>query len=159
MRTARCMLGRIKVVEPSSTPSRSVLLNSKRRQMRKAEKGRALSTNAVQNPQELVTIVDQNNHITGSATRAEMRALNLIHRCSYVVIYNSDRDKIFVQKRVSFKETYPSHFDPAPGMIAGVETRFTYAPFCSHQYSKLTLNAQVELWVQMNHMKRTQSVK
>ncbi len=36
--------------------------------------------NAVQNPAELVCIVDEQNRVTGSATRAEMRAQNLTHR-------------------------------------------------------------------------------
>ena len=27
--------------------------------------------------------------------------------------------ELYVQKRVAFKETYPSHFDPAPGGVVG----------------------------------------
>ena len=40
----------------------------------------AQGSNAVQNPAELVCVVDEHNRVTGSATRAEMRARNLIHR-------------------------------------------------------------------------------
>lgn len=45
--------------------------------------------NAVQKPKELVQIVDEHNNEVGKATRAEMRAGNLIHRCSYAIIENS----------------------------------------------------------------------
>lgn len=45
--------------------------------------------NAVQKPEELVQIVDEYNSEAGKATRAEMRAGNLIHRCSYAILENS----------------------------------------------------------------------
>ena len=77
-----------------------------------------MMTNAVQNPSELVCIVDEANQVVGSATRREMRAENLIHRCSYCLIFDDD-GKLFVQKRVDFKETYPSFYDPAPGGVVG----------------------------------------
>ncbi|QDZ19682.1 NUDIX hydrolase [Chloropicon primus] len=81
-----------------------------------------MSTNAVQNPRELVTIVNEKNEVTGDpVTRAEMRASNLIHRCSYVIINNRE-GQVFVQKRVAFKETYPSFYDPAPGGVVGLES-------------------------------------
>ncbi len=45
--------------------------------------------NAVQKPNELVQIVDEDNNEVGKATRAEMRAGNLIHRCSYAIVENA----------------------------------------------------------------------
>ena len=82
----------------------------------------AATKNAVQKPGELVTVVNERNEECGSpATRAEGRAKNLIHRCSYVVIRNGAGD-FFVQKRVAFKETYPSMYDPAPGGVVGLES-------------------------------------
>ncbi|KAK3270592.1 hypothetical protein CYMTET_21012 [Cymbomonas tetramitiformis] len=75
-------------------------------------------TNPVQKTDELVDIVDEGNNVIQSATRAEMRARNAIHRCSFVLVFNS-KGKLFVQKRVSWKETYPSHFDPCPGGVVG----------------------------------------
>ena len=42
-----------------------------------------------------------------------MRAGNLPHRASFVFLHNS-AGKLFVQQRVAWKETYPSHHDPAP---------------------------------------------
>jgi len=46
------------------------------------------ATNAVQKPEELVQIVDEQNQAVGKATRAEMRAKNLIHRCSFTIVEN-----------------------------------------------------------------------
>ena len=47
-----------------------------------------------------------------------MRSGNLIHRASFVFLFNSS-GRLFVQKRVAWKETYASHFDPAPGGVVG----------------------------------------
>ena len=68
---------------------------------------------AVQQPLERVVIVDADNRVVGATTRAEMRVRNLIHRASFTFVHNS-RGQLFVQRRVAWKETYPSHFDPAP---------------------------------------------
>ena len=46
--------------------------------------------NAVQKPEELVQIVDEQNKPSGAATRAEMRSRNLIHRCSFTVVQNDE---------------------------------------------------------------------
>lgn len=74
---------------------------------------------AVQRPDELVDVVDECNVIVRrGVTRAEMRRENLIHRCSFVLVFNS-QGELYVQRRVSFKETYPSHYDPAPGGVVG----------------------------------------
>ena len=94
--------------------------------------------NKVQRPAERVAIVDDKNNYVGTTTRAQMRAENLIHRCSFVAIFNSQvrkdvviyhsimlpmvccpQGRLYVQKRVSHKETYPSYYDPAPGGVVG----------------------------------------
>ncbi len=97
--------------------------------------------NPVQQPEEQVVIVDEQNNVVcaraasparaaprywlapdaprslarqvGAATRAEMRARNLPHRASFVFLHNA-AGALFVQQRVAWKETYPSHYDPAP---------------------------------------------
>ena len=46
--------------------------------------------NVVQKPEELVQIVDEQNKPIGAATRAEMRSQNLIHRCSFTVVQNTE---------------------------------------------------------------------
>jgi hypothetical protein len=50
---------------------------------------RMLLTNSVQKPEELVQIVDEHNQPVRSARREEMRAKNLIHRCSFTMVFNS----------------------------------------------------------------------
>ena len=42
-----------------------------------------------------------------------MRSRNLPHRASFIFLHNS-AGQLFVQQRVAWKETYPSHHDPAP---------------------------------------------
>ena len=65
---------------------------------------------------EIVVIVDEKNHVTGSLPRSEMRRLNEIHRACYILVFNS-QGLLFVQKRTSFKDVYPDHYDVATGGV------------------------------------------
>ncbi|MDY6791092.1 MAG: NUDIX hydrolase YfcD [Thermodesulfobacteriota bacterium] len=65
---------------------------------------------------EIVAIVDENNHIIDSAPRSVMRAQNLPHRACYVLVFNS-LDKILVQKRTQSKDVYPGYYDIATGGV------------------------------------------
>ncbi|MBM3797674.1 MAG: NUDIX hydrolase YfcD [Acidobacteria bacterium] len=65
---------------------------------------------------ELVTIVDRDNNVTGSATRRQMRAERLPHRCSYILVFNS-AGQLLVQKRTETKDIYPGYWDPAAGGV------------------------------------------
>lgn len=65
---------------------------------------------------ELVAIVDINNNFTGQATRQEMRRLNLIHRATYILVFNN-RGELFVQKRTKSKDIYPGFLDVAAGGV------------------------------------------
>lgn len=69
--------------------------------------------------EELVIIVDRDNNVTGSATRRQMRAERLPHRCSYVLVFNS-RGELYVQKRTVTKDIYPDYWDPAAGGVMQV---------------------------------------
>ena len=40
---------------------------------------------------EIVTIVDLNNNIIGKSTRYEMRVQNLIHRSTYIFLFNTQK--------------------------------------------------------------------
>lgn len=71
---------------------------------------------AVGSPEELVTIVDTENRVVGSAPRREMRARNLPHRAAYVLVFNG-RGELFVQRRTAAKDVYPSHWDTAAGGV------------------------------------------
>jgi isopentenyldiphosphate isomerase len=65
---------------------------------------------------EIVTIVDEHNNMVGAAPRHEMRAQNLPHRSTYVLVFNS-RDQLYVQKRTLSKDVFPGYYDPASGGV------------------------------------------
>ncbi len=67
---------------------------------------------------EEVVIVDRNNRVIGSAPRWRMRRDRLIHRASYVIIFNS-KDQILVQKRTETKDVYPGLLEIAAGGVVG----------------------------------------
>lgn len=69
---------------------------------------------------ERVVIVDRDNRVTGTASRRRMRRENLIHRASYVLVFDS-RGALFVHQRTFTKDVYPGFFDVAAGgvVVAG----------------------------------------
>ena len=81
-------------------------------------------TAAVQKPAEAVGVCTrESSAVVRTATRAEVRAQNLPHRCSYCLIVDR-MGRVLVQKRVAWKETYPSHYDPCPGGVMGPDETF-----------------------------------
>lgn len=69
------------------------------------------------NPQdEIVQIVDMDNKETTHVPRHEMRAKGLLHRATYILVFNS-RGELFVQKRTMNKDIYPGYFDVATGGV------------------------------------------
>jgi 8-oxo-dGTP pyrophosphatase MutT (NUDIX family) len=67
-------------------------------------------------PQEEVTIVDEKNTVLGSALRADMRRDGLIHRASYILVFNSQR-QLFVQERTLTKDIFPGYLDLCAGGV------------------------------------------
>lgn len=65
---------------------------------------------------EIVALVDGRNQVIGSAPRREMRARNLLHRSTYILVFNS-REQIYVQKRTMTKDVFPGYSDPATGGV------------------------------------------
>ena len=65
---------------------------------------------------EIVAIVDAHNNVIGAAPRREMRAHNLPHRSTYVLVFNS-QGELYVQKRTRTKDLYPGYYDPATGGV------------------------------------------
>lgn len=65
---------------------------------------------------EIITIVDEDNNETGKATRKQMREENLIHRATYILVFNS-QGEIFVSRRTASKDIYPSHYEIAAGGV------------------------------------------
>ncbi len=70
----------------------------------------------VMSPQEVVMIVDELNRPIGEASRSRMRRDRLIHRATYILLFNS-QGQIFVHKRTADKDLYPSHYDVAAGGV------------------------------------------
>ncbi|MEN8200183.1 MAG: NUDIX hydrolase YfcD [Thermodesulfobacteriota bacterium] len=66
--------------------------------------------------EEIVQIVDRDNLETESVPRRIMRAQGLIHRASYILVFN-DREELFLQKRTATKDLYPSCWDVAAGGV------------------------------------------
>jgi len=66
--------------------------------------------------QERVVIVDRLNRESGTALRSEMRQQRLIHRASYVLVFNC-RHELYLQKRTAFKDIYPGRYDIAAGGV------------------------------------------
>ena len=75
---------------------------------------------------ELVQIVDRDNRPIGAEPRRVMRARGLIHRASYILVFNSE-GKLYIQKRTMTKDIYPGYWDVAAGgvMLAGETDRLS----------------------------------
>ena len=69
---------------------------------------------------ELVQIVDEKNRECQSVPRNIMRSQRLLHRCTYIFVFNS-QNEIFVQQRTLTKDIYPGFLDLAAGgvIVAG----------------------------------------
>lgn len=65
---------------------------------------------------EIVLIVDAQNHEVAQVSRRVMREGVLIHRASYILVFNRQRE-IFVQKRTMSKDIYPGYLDVATGGV------------------------------------------
>jgi len=71
---------------------------------------------------EPVAAVDSNNRLIGSVPRWQMRQERLIHRATYIMVFNS-RGHILVQKRTQTKDIYPGLLEMAAGgVVAAGET-------------------------------------
>ena len=65
---------------------------------------------------EIVAIVDRDNCPIGAVARRIMRQQKLIHRASYILVFNSDGE-LFIQKRTKNKDIYPGYWDLAAGGV------------------------------------------
>ena len=68
---------------------------------------------------EAVEVVDPDGRVERLATRAEMRAGNLRHRSTYVVVRDG-AGRVLVHKRADWKDIWPSRWDVAFGGICAV---------------------------------------
>ena len=92
---------------------------------------------------EIVAIVDEKNHITGSVPRSVMRAQNFPHRACYILVFNSHH-KILVQKRTQSKDVYPGYYDIATGgvVLAGE----TYEESAQRELAEEIGAKNISLW-------------
>jgi 8-oxo-dGTP pyrophosphatase MutT (NUDIX family) len=82
-----------------------------------ARKGlHAAVVNPDASPHEEVVIVDEQNNVSGSAPRAVMRREGLIHRATYILVFNSC-GQLFVQERTLTKDIFPGCHDLCAGGV------------------------------------------
>jgi 8-oxo-dGTP pyrophosphatase MutT (NUDIX family) len=67
-------------------------------------------------PHEQVAIVDEQNTVTGSASRAVMRKHCLIHRATYILVFDA-LGRLFVQERTLTKDIFPGYRDLCTGGV------------------------------------------
>lgn len=70
----------------------------------------------MQEKDEVIMIVDRDNNVTGTELRSVMRKRGLLHRATYLLVFNS-KGYLFVQKRTATKDIYPGYYDVAIGGV------------------------------------------
>ena len=66
--------------------------------------------------EEIVMIVDEQNQPIAAVTRKIMRQQRLIHRATYILVFNT-QGELFLQKRSRTKDIYPGYWDLAAGGV------------------------------------------
>ena len=66
--------------------------------------------------QELVDVVDEDDRVVDRVTRRELRARDLLHRCTYVLVRNAAGD-ILVHRRTETKDINPGAYDLFAGGV------------------------------------------
>lgn len=67
---------------------------------------------------EILDIVDENDHVIGRAPRGEVYARGLRHRCVFVLARDAE-DRVFVHRRTPVKLVFPSLYDMFVGGVVG----------------------------------------
>lgn len=68
---------------------------------------------------ELVEVVDEANEVVGAVQRRQLRARNLLHRCTYVFVTNP-AGELYVHRRSETKDVYPGLYDVCAGGVNAV---------------------------------------
>jgi isopentenyl-diphosphate delta-isomerase type 1 len=96
---------------------------------------------------EIYDIVDENDHVTGQASRKHIHENKLLHRSVHTLVFNS-RKELFLQKRALCKDENPGLWDTSSA--GHVETGESYET-CAHRELgeelslKATLTASVKI--------------
>lgn len=75
-----------------------------------------MPANSFNPAEEIVEIVDRDNNSIGAVSRRIMRQQGLIHRASYILVFNRSGE-LFLQKRTMSKDIYPGFWDLAAGGV------------------------------------------
>jgi 8-oxo-dGTP pyrophosphatase MutT (NUDIX family) len=70
------------------------------------------------NADEILDVVDAEDHVVGQAPRAEVMAKRLRHRCVFILATDAD-GRIFVHRRTPQKIVFPSLYDVFVGGVVG----------------------------------------
>ena len=61
-------------------------------------------------------VVDEDDRVVATVTRRELRARQLLHRCTYVLLRNAS-GQILVHRRTDTKDIYPGAYDVFSGGV------------------------------------------
>ena len=75
---------------------------------------------------ELVDIVDDDDQVVATVTRAEMRAGRLQHRAVSIAVLSSD-GRLLVHRRADTKDVWPGMWDMAAGGVVGAGETYEQA--------------------------------
>lgn len=75
---------------------------------------------------EIIQVVDRENRKIAAVARHIMREQNLIHRASYILVFNR-AGELLVQKRTMSKDIYPGYWDVAAGGVVLAEESYEVA--------------------------------
>jgi isopentenyldiphosphate isomerase len=71
---------------------------------------------------ELVDVIDSDDHVIATVTRAEVRARRLLHRVASTLVFRPD-GRLLVHQRTQTKDVFPGAFDCfVGGVVAAGET-------------------------------------
>jgi isopentenyldiphosphate isomerase len=65
---------------------------------------------------ELVDVVDEDDRVVATVSRAEVRRRQLLHRCTYVLLENA-AGEILVHRRTDSKDVFPGAYDLFAGGV------------------------------------------
>jgi isopentenyldiphosphate isomerase len=72
---------------------------------------------------ELVDVVDDDDRVVRTVTRAEMRAGRLLHRAVSIAVFGSD-GRLLVHRRADTKDVWPGMWDIAAGGVVGAGEQY-----------------------------------
>jgi isopentenyldiphosphate isomerase len=76
--------------------------------------------------EELVDVVDEQDRVVATVTRARIRAEGLLHRVASVLVFRPD-GRLLVHRRTETKDVYPGAFDCFVGGVVGAGERYEQA--------------------------------